>query len=286
MMNSLRSCFNRTFMELKVVPVVLHDDRVTFQSHLYGIESACQSRYTATLVLFQSHLYGIESQGSIQNGANCSVSIAPLWNWKYAAYAFIGIGTRFNRTFMELKARLYLAIAGSVNLFQSHLYGIERAQNISSSQHFEKVSIAPLWNWKRAGLWLLEFVVVFQSHLYGIESRERLLGDQALGVSIAPLWNWKPLALMYWPLSYHVSIAPLWNWKVYPRCRGLKQYAVSIAPLWNWKKRDLTNIRLCVCFNRTFMELKGQHVLCAFENQTFQSHLYGIESIHRPRSNK
>ena len=32
---------------------------------------------------------------------------------------------------------------------------------------------------------------------------------------------------------------------------------VSIAPLWNWKSQSRMPVSLSICFNRTFMELKG-----------------------------
>ena len=119
---------------------------------------------------------------------------------------------RFNRTFMELKdastfdnavsvlfqSHLYGIesydraefVAGEI-LFQSHLYGIESGKTLSAFCE-ERVSIAPLWNWKfttwrtwnrlhRVSIaplwnWKLSRVLrschpsLFQSHLYGIES--------------------------------------------------------------------------------------------------------------------
>ena len=78
---------------------------------------------------------------------------------------------------------------------------------------------------------------------------------------------------------------------------------VSIAPLWNWKSQSRMPVSLSICFNRTFMELKGCPAAicgrgCQGFNRTFmelkgrwytsrsrlspfQSHLYGIESVNK-----
>ena len=53
---------------------------------------------------------------------------------------------------------------------------------------------------------------------------------------------------------------------------------VSIAPLWNWKLLSSQLSSITSCFNRTFMELKAYSIRLFFINNTFQSHLYGIES--------
>ena len=54
---------------------------------------------------------------------------------------------------------------------------------------------------------------------------------------------------------------------------------VSIAPLWNWKDCWHACREKDRCFNRTFMELKVYAPKRNDHRRTFQSHLYGIESI-------
>ena len=156
---------------------------------------------------------------------------------------------------MELKAILG-ALTVTLSPFQSHLYGIERSYK-GLRQMALKVSIAPLWNWKRlteqirnvgyivsiAPLWnwketssrYISGRVSFQSHLYGIErSIFPRLSRQLQGVSIAPLWNWK----MDVKLSLFRS--PLFQSHLY----GIES-CYWLAYCW-----------FCLCFNRTFMELK------------------------------
>ena len=143
-----------------------------------------------------------------------------------------------------------------MQLFQSHLYGIERGllhDNGLSGHGFNRTFM------ELKDICQLSVYVKskFQSHLYGIESWQNKGRHSGDGVSIAPLWNWKGGA---WPQSIAsrwVSIAPLWNWK----CRS------SIA--WNHHR----------CFNRTFMELKVNMSTMGDVAASFQSHLYGIESL-------
>ena len=79
-------CFNRTFMELKVAVGVFrrfkqHSFNRTFME-LKGRGPPCMM----IAAWFQSHLYGIESVALCAPFCWCSVSIAPLWNWKYAIW--------------------------------------------------------------------------------------------------------------------------------------------------------------------------------------------------------
>ena len=95
--------FNRTFMELKGPFFYRIFITLTFQSHLYGIESSKQMETYQHQPKFQSHLYGIESFNDVVSSTLITVSIAPLWNWKTIQSASKGFALSFNRTFMELK---------------------------------------------------------------------------------------------------------------------------------------------------------------------------------------
>ena len=89
-------------MELKAVSVLGELDELSFQSHLYGIESRAAERagrmsdgFNRTFMelkvlrgqrkktevqMFQSHLYGIERDGLRSSKIATTVSITPLWN--------------------------------------------------------------------------------------------------------------------------------------------------------------------------------------------------------------
>ena len=144
---------------------------------------------------------------------------------------------RFNRTFMELKA-LCPCLVKFGFLFQSHLYGIERAHRHPRGW-LNLVSIAPLWNWKvwtRTRLVLafsfnrtfMELKVVycdipyegrtFQSHLYGIEREVNdtsMFRCRCFNRTFMELKGGKRRGLQ---VDKPVSIAPLWNWKETTRC--------------------------------------------------------------------
>ena len=89
-------------MELKGIVAVVIDESLQFQSHLYGIESCLQPR----------------------EGLRRLVSIAPLWNWKISSQLHRNACHSFNRTFMELKVKMFEPVLEEKS-FQSHLYGIE-----------------------------------------------------------------------------------------------------------------------------------------------------------------
>ena len=100
--NQLRR-FNRTIMELKDASSAWKGAKVegfnrTFME-LKGRGPPCMM----IAAWFQSHLYGIESVALCAPFCWCSVSIAPLWNWKRWWAWWTSASTRFNRTFMELK---------------------------------------------------------------------------------------------------------------------------------------------------------------------------------------
>ena len=119
------SCFNRTFMELKskrrlivvIVQVVSivplwnwnqsqsskEIERMRFQSYLYGIEIEVSHIDSEPCLPFQSYLYGIEIQEVDTRQLSLNVSIVPLWNWNDRHSLLYMEGSRFNRTFMELK---------------------------------------------------------------------------------------------------------------------------------------------------------------------------------------
>ena len=141
-------------------------------------------------------------------------------------------GSRFNRTFMELK-------------------GPKRVRIII----LWWVSIAPLWNWKSVEPWEGLERGAFQSHLYGIERLLRFSSSAGMTVSIAPLWNWKTVNRMRIPkcLSFNRTFMEL---KVRNGVKPRYCLAVSIAPLWNWKPIRGASVGAFESFNRTFMELK------------------------------
>ena len=209
----------------------------------------------------------------------CSVSIAPLWNWKMlAAHLTSWWRQGFNRTFMELKAR------------RARVPAVR-----------EIVSIAPLWNWKMLKTQVSTNKMRFQSHLYGIESEVKcahLASNRSFNrtfmelkeasvresVSAASRFNrtfmeLKENAHFFWfcglAFQSHLygierRMDPLHGWrstvfqshlygierKISPPW-ALLYWPVSIAPLWNWKTKS------------------GSFSTRA--SSTFQSHLYGIE---------
>ena len=247
------------------------------------------------------------------------VSIAPLWNWKTRRGCWEWQEYRFNRTFMELKAR-----RGTMHMpagqFQSHLYGIERA-SLTITWTPCPVSIAPLWNWKqprstasymgngfnRTFMELKDCsectrtrTQAFQSHLYGIESIKGHTSNGKHGVSIAPLWNWKRKSTLGLIVK-RLFQSHLYGIESENAASGQRTEIVSIAPLWNWKcvprplcarplcfNRTFMELKVSVIryavtlphrFNRTFMELKDTPIDIRRVQQEFQSHLYGIESL-------
>ena len=161
--------FNRTFMELKALRIMVFAQSGLFQSHLYGIESCVASAFHG----------------------KPPVSIAPLWNWKPWRTIQRRHGISFNRTFMELKENMPHTSVISMSSFQSHLYGIERCiiylthRNLAQFQShlygIERYIVSDM----------MPSVAPFQSHLYGIESEKMVTREAMSVVSIAPLWNWK-----------------------------------------------------------------------------------------------
>ena len=118
--------FNRTFMELKDAGGAHRQGGGSFNRTFMELKEISNFAPQTQSPVFQSHLYGIERE---QTSATCCavvVSIAPLWNWKCSRqyllplnypfqshlygieraslYHHAGSTTRFNRTFMELKA--------------------------------------------------------------------------------------------------------------------------------------------------------------------------------------
>ena len=225
------SGFNRTFMELKGIVAVVIDESLQFQSHLYGIESCLQPR----------------------EGLRRLVSIAPLWNWKISSQLHRNACHSFNRTFMELKVKMFEPVLEEKS-FQSHLYGIERKFGHDQCWN-NAVSIAPLWNWKVDGTPVVVGYLLFQSHLYGIERYAVSRCNGFNVVSIAPLWNWK------WQGAVFLEVERKFQSHLYgiESRDWLEQQhleRVSIAPLWNWKRWWAWWTSASTRFNRTFMELK------------------------------
>ena len=182
------SCFNRTFMELKVL----------------------RPSYLLTASRFQSHLYGIERSLLCRHKQEHKVSIAPLWNWKSIFLRLSKPLQGFNRTFMELKES-NKTFETNLRKFQSHLYGIE---SCCALRYFttDLVSIAPLWNWKLVAQLYILLRIMFQSHLYGIERLVRVY--ILLGVMFqSHLYGIESLPDEWCRMCGRVSIAPLWNWK-------------------------------------------------------------------------
>ena len=97
-----------------------------------------------------------------------------------------------------------------------------------------RVLIVPLWNWNEGwedmGNGQEGFNRTFMELKYGLELVEIAEGV----VLIVPLWNWNQ------------AERNIVNW--------LKE--VLIVPLWNWNSGGVTNHKLQLGFNRTFMELK------------------------------
>ena len=123
-----------------------------------------------------------------------------------------------------------------------------------------KVSIAPLWNWKKTST-LLDG----QNSSFNRTFMELKVGLLALEIVKAIRFNRTFMELKAANVNYqqaleNVSIAPLWNWKM--RILGWlpRYWSVSIAPLWNWKLTKPSKVDMDVCFNRTFMELKVTNI--------------------------
>ena len=139
------SGFNRTFMELKGIVAVVIDESLQFQSHLYGIESCLQPR----------------------EGLRRLVSIAPLWNWKISSQLHRNACHSFNRTFMELKVKMFEPVLEEKS-FQSHLYGIESNMGAPykvGGGGFNRTFM----ELKENSVTINVGITQFQSHLYGIE---------------------------------------------------------------------------------------------------------------------
>ena len=118
------------------------------------------------------------------------------------------------------------------------------------------VLIVPLWNWNEGwedmGNGQEGFNRTFMELKYGLELVEIAEGV----VLIVPLWNWNVDGRFNLPSIRAVLIVPLWNWNQAERniVNWLKE--VLIVPLWNWNSGGVTNHKLQLGFNRTFMELK------------------------------
>ena len=98
--------FNRTFMELKVDEVVARVRLHTFQSHLYGIEREAELADADWIESFNRTFMELKVGTWYDKFARMHVSIAPLWNWKFAP----------------------VVPPTALRSFQSHLYGIERVK--------------------------------------------------------------------------------------------------------------------------------------------------------------
>ena len=104
-----RSCFNRTFMELKEKSIkIIFVTNFGFNRTFMELKERF-GMLILPMVGFQSHLYGIERL------------FIPI---------IFGFVVCFNRTFMELKVCLLCHLI-IVVMFQSHLYGIESSNVIS-----------------------------------------------------------------------------------------------------------------------------------------------------------
>ena len=161
---------------------------------------------------FQSHLYGIERWCMSSRPPPCPVSIAPLWNWKVTTgYAVAVAGTfqshlygiesvhdniffrwiiRFNRTFMELKGRHSIIMQG-----------------------VPRVSIAPLWNWKRSKALRLCLLNSFNRTFMELKDSIRSDGCAQVQCFNRTFMELKGETALYIIMYAIVSIAPLWNWK-------------------------------------------------------------------------
>ena len=104
-------------------------------------------RFLSSLPGFNRTFMELKGHFRLAQNGGPAVSIAPLWNWKYTSLKSSSRAmSSFNRTFMELKEQRICARAKG-HAFQSHLYGIESRKLVGLVAD-ERVSIAPLWNWK------------------------------------------------------------------------------------------------------------------------------------------
>ena len=209
------------------------------------------------LSLFQSHLYGIESCPWMDCNAVPSVSIAPLWNWKKGETLPSLKCNSFNRTFMELKVDGGIWIRHGEE-FQSHLYGIESVLPFNKLKSL-LVSIAPLWNWKDYRERFKAEYIRFNRTFMELKVPITIIIRCPITVSIAPLWNWKTNLNDVIDIILAGFNRTFMELKEKKRRKKYPSMEVSIAPLWNWKRRQEERL---------------------VEQELFQSHLYGIESLY------
>ena len=188
------------------------------------------------------------------------------------------------------------------SMFQSHLYGIESGIYRRRSTK-TRVSIAPLWNWKKWSVITCSAVLAFQSHLYGIERGQELsnlrFADRfnrtfmelkvllifakefqipSFQSHLYGIESWKGFRKKNLLMGFNRTFMELKEERKYWILHGSK---VSIAPLWNWKTCLEYLRKSDGSFNRTFMELKVVRMIWRLSWFGFQSHLYGIESHHK-----
>ena len=297
--------------------------QLAFQSHLYGIESGSCRTLRTFLMRFNRTFMELKVMGGHWPRLGRIVSIAPLWNWK--------LGTQLTRQRLrQFQSHLYgierrTEGEGHTHLgaFQSHLYGIERRLVEGERRFFGRfnrtfmelkviqrleivaplwVSIAPLWNWKKANITTRTVFYSFNRTFMELKDGKKTVTSVGRSVSIAPLWNWK--RRQRWDVQQGESFnrtfmelkdvlpsalenSVLFQSHLYgieseggaQDCNGTR---VSIAPLWNWKRTNRRQTLVLPSFNHTFLELKaGRAPDMGTTRVTFQSHLYGIESdIH------
>ena len=225
-----------------------------FQSHLYGIERKvthdCKQEAERFNRTFMELKVGTHPRASLA----CSVSIAPLWNWKL----------------------LVADECSHVFVFQSHLYGIEsafapcaRKTTLCFNRTFMELKVGGLLHFR-------EPKGRFNRTFMELKDPKFTLAVKGFYVSIAPLWNWKR------PTSYGSTSNASFN-RTFMELKGhylnkgqeacmfqshlygiessvnherIDELVVSIAPLWNWKLPYFFTYVMSSCFNRTFMELK------------------------------
>ena len=145
----------------------MYQDRIMYQSNLYGIEIRFGFSFSVEGFEYQSNLYGIEIQISELWQTETEVPIEPLWNWNRKTFPKQSRLWSTNRTFMELKS--------------------------GQAPHpvpQPAVPIEPLWNWNHPPQIKKARWNMYQSNLYGIEIKKQKASVFHRYVPIEPLWNW------------------------------------------------------------------------------------------------
>ena len=138
------------------------------------------------------------------------------------------------------------------------------------------VSIAPLWNWKKASIMPPSALTGFNRTFMELKEECRAQFRQICDSFNRTFMELKELKTLFSRKGF-VFQSHLYGIERITRTKFKVHKWVSIAPLWNWKHTHTHTHS----FNRTFMELKEKSTHLMLIIILFQSHLYGIERQER-----